>query len=678
VKRLWRWIASFRRRILFRLVFLALIGATLALALAVLQQEKQQRIDGYRSGLQRTQAQALARLQHPSGQLALMNPQTLQRDGAVPLRPVVLPYSAIDADDPVKLLQAMETAGCLVQYPNGQLCASVAHSPWAGAYLYVAGQALTHGPLVSRARGERDAATAHRVQVQLHYRGEQQAWVAPFESRGDARRGQLVGFDGDAHVLQAGRPQREFRGWLWQSPLCVRTAAPAEPCAQRATFALRLPVEALRAELFDRQARPAWPPADLHTMSLRLRLLAPGDAAPLLDSDDPKAVLPFAGQELRSLLRPGETLQVQRGDAPLWTLRGDAGDDPVAPWLVRLVRRLPAGGEGPVQLQAPVATPLGPLTLQLQGHTRSIDAGLAAVATRLAWYVGAMLLAIVLAWLLIELLLIRRIALLTRRARAVSRDIGSHGVSELQVADLRGHDELGILAGVLADLVQRVREDWQRERLRAEREKDQWHAVGHEIMSPLQSLMVLHPDPDDPSARYVHRMQQAVRVLYGSASPSEAFEATTLQLQPLDLLAFVQHVAANAPAEGIADVVLQAPAVAQQLMVRADEYPLEDVVTHVLRNAVRYREPGTPITLHLTATPEQAVLRIHNQGPPIPPALIDKVFEYGVSNAAPDEEGANRGQGLFVAKTYLAKMGGTISVRNEADGVSFELRLQRV
>jgi hypothetical protein len=38
----------------------------------------------------------------------------------------------------------------------------------------------------------------------------------------------------------------------------------------------------------------------------------------------------------------------------------------------------------------------------------------------------------------------------------------------------------------------------------------------------------------------------------------------------------------------------------------------------------------------------------------------------------------NRGQGLFVAKTYMAKMGGTISARNVEDGVSFLLTLQRV
>ena len=114
-----------------------------------------------------------------------------------------------------------------------------------------------------------------------------------------------------------------------------------------------------------------------------------------------------------------------------------------------------------------------------------------------------------------------------------------------------GPDELGVLATCLAELLQRVDESMQRERLRAEQEKDQWMAVGHEIMSPLQSLIALHGAPDDASRRYILRMQQAVRVLYGSASPSEAFQSTTLQLATLELDAFLAEVAANAPHAGI-------------------------------------------------------------------------------------------------------------------------------
>jgi two-component system OmpR family sensor kinase len=323
-----------------------------------------------------------------------------------------------------------------------------------------------------------------------------------------------------------------------------------------------------------------------------------------------------------------------------------------------------------------VATPLGSYEARLSGDARGIDQGLGVIATRMSWYVAAMLLAIVLAWLVIEVGLIRRVAVLTRRAAAVSHNVqrdpsGQARIGQLDVSDLRGKDELGILAGGLADLLQRVKNDVQREHLRSQRERDMLQAVGHEILSPLQSLMVLHPDASDPARRYVQRMQQAVRVLYGQASPSEALQAAQLELAPVDLDAFLREVAANAHFAGIADVRYAPPAAA--LTVRADVFSLEDIVTHILRNADRHRAAGTPVTLSLEQRGAQAVIGIHNVGPAIPDGLLQRIFDYGVSDAPADDGRGRRGQGLFVARTYMAKMGGTVAAANVGGGVLFSL-----
>lgn len=111
---------------------------------------------------------------------------------------------------------------------------------------------------------------------------------------------------------------------------------------------------------------------------------------------------------------------------------------------------------------------------------------------------------------------------------------------------------------------------------------------------------------------------------------------------------------------------------------RADEYALEDVVPHVLRNADRYRPAGTAITIGMNASAAQVEVTLFNVGPPIDDALLGSIFEYGVSDR-PDSGGlGHRGQSLFVACTYMAKMGGTIGARNEAGGVCFMLGLARV
>ncbi len=152
MSRFLRWLASFRLRLLLRSAFLLLAVAVLTMAVAVLQEEKQRSYDNYRASFAKTQAQIAGRLRHPSGLLALLNPRW---DGAAARvgRPVVLPYSAIDFDDQAKVRNAVEMAGCLVQFRDqGSLCVAMGNSPWAGGFIYTAGSFVS-GPLAAHRIG---------------------------------------------------------------------------------------------------------------------------------------------------------------------------------------------------------------------------------------------------------------------------------------------------------------------------------------------------------------------------------------------------------------------------------------------------------------------------------------------------------------------------------------------
>ncbi|MFG6414551.1 sensor histidine kinase [Roseateles sp. DC23W] len=671
-------VAAFRNRIVFHLVFIALALATLALAVALLNEERQRNAQRYAQTFAKSLTEVVAQLRHPSGQLALLNPEPAQV-GAGWVAPLVLPFGAIDFDDATKAQRVVDMAGCALQYPGGaSLCAAVGSNAYAGGFVYLVAS-VDAPPLVARARGATDLAGVHRVRVSLQRGGEVRHWLAPVDVM-DTQRGQLAGFtvdDADTTTLpRRARPQRDFRGWVWREGPCLAEGA---ECPRRTTLSIRLPVEAFREALF-RPGGPQWPPADLPRTGLRLALLGPGDAT-LFDSAAPGAQPPLTLARLTAALAPGETLQITRGSHVVALLQGaDAAGAPPSPWLTALIQHLPAPAlPRTLTGRDSVTTPAGRFDVTLSGDLQGLDRTLSASAARLAWPVAAMLAAIALAWLIIEMGLIRRVATLTRRAAALSHQLQKPderrpALGTLDVADLRGRDELGILAGVLSDLLQQARDSLRREQLRAEREHDQWHAVGHEIMSPLQSLMLLHAGDDDPSRRYVQRMQQAVKVLYGQASPSEALAAATLAVGRLDLDAFLRGVADNAAYAGIADVAY-APA-GQPVWVQADEYPLEDAITHVLTNADRHRAAGTPVTLTLQTGGELVVVSLHNQGPHIADDQLARIFDYGVSDADP-RDGQRRGQGLFVAKTYLAKMGGSIAARNVTDGVVFEIGLRR-
>ena len=690
---------AFRQRILVRGVFLLLALATVVLSVVVLKEEKERAWHSYQHGFARSQAEVMARLRHPSGQLALLNAGH-QEQYITPLTPLLLPYAAIDFDDQNKSQQAVEMAGCAVQYPDqSSVCVAVGNNPYAGGFIYVVGSFYA-GALAARERGALALQDVHRARITLEMRGTTYRWIAPYEAmapRGSstAARGRLTGFvdSGEPQLGLRARPVRDFRGWLWQNGQCRDPADSTPECLRRTFYSIRLPVELFREALFHKGARPVWPPEDLGRMQVRVEMLAPGDDStpPLFDSNAPGARLAASLSDISRTLQPGEQVQIRKRGAedthPIMLKGPELPAEPTAPWLIRLIGWLPLTSPD-TRTAAPegldlLDTSTGNYDVRFVGNLRGVEVGLATVATRMSWYLGAMLAAIALAWLLVEVGLLRRVTALTRRAAAVSYNVqpGHIGprLGDLDVSDLRGPDELGILAGGLADLLQRVKDDIQREQLRAQQERDMWHAVGHEIMSPLQSLMVLHSDPQDPGRRYVQRMQQAVHVLYGTASPAEALQAADLPQGRLDLDAFLRHVAANAHFADIADVAYEA--VTGPVIVRADEFALEDVVTHILRNADRYRPAGTSIRLTLTASASTASATLHNQGSTIADDLLERIFELGVSDPglpALPGDGEHRGQGLFVARTYMAKMGGAISAHNTADGVAFTLTFQRL
>ena len=661
--------AAFLRRTLLRLVFAGLLAGSAALVLQLLADEKQRLQRAYETGFRGQLDVVLARLRHPSGELALLN---LDRPadnalGAVPLR---LPLGAIDFDDPAKAERAIELTGCALRPAVGvEWCPGVGRRARVGAFVYAVLR-LPMGQALGRQPGQLDLQDVHRLEVQLHHDGLRQQWLAPVELS-EPGRGQIAGFltDADRLPLRA-RPDRDFRGWLWQEQGCAQPGDDPQTCARSTLLSLRIPVDSWRAAA---RAGSAWPPEDLSALRLRLRVLGPAGRLWFDNASAPAAQPSLAA--LADNLRAGETLTVLGSDRVLAVVQGAASAEdaqPSLPWLQALVRRLPAARvDGPLEAEA--ALP-GGLRLVLQGDLTRVDRQLAATASRYSIYFGALAGAMGLAWLLVELGLLRRMALLTRRANALSVALqqAPDQLPALDVADLRGRDELGILAGTLQDLLARAREHLRREQLRAHQEREQWQAVGHEIMSPLQSLMALHTGGSDVSRRYLERMQAALQLLYGQASVGEAMAQASAQVQRVDLAAFLRAVAANAPHAGIDQV--QALGCERPCDVHADPLKLEDALTHLLTNAQRYRTPGTPILLKLSLSPGRAQVEVVNQGPRIAEDRLATLFELGTSDRA---QHGQRGQGLFVARGYLAKMGGEIAVRNLDDGVCFTLQVAR-
>jgi PAS domain S-box-containing protein len=119
---------------------------------------------------------------------------------------------------------------------------------------------------------------------------------------------------------------------------------------------------------------------------------------------------------------------------------------------------------------------------------------------------------------------------------------------------------------------------------------------------------------------------------------------------------------------------------------------LAQALGNLVANALVHGEPGQPVTVSLHDEGPDALLSVHNLGPPIPPALLGAIFDpfrraaaHGAGGAGGHSGaggGAGGGQGLglglYITDAIARGHGGSVEVRSEeAAGTTFTLRLPR-
>lgn len=114
-------------------------------------------------------------------------------------------------------------------------------------------------------------------------------------------------------------------------------------------------------------------------------------------------------------------------------------------------------------------------------------------------------------------------------------------------------------------------------------------------------------------------------------------------------------------------------------MIRVDPVLFEQVLFNLLDNAAKYAPQGSSIRIDGRADEYNVVIEVSDEGPGIPPADLDRVFDtfYRVSKG--DQVRAGTGLGLSICRGFVEAMGGTITARNRSDGSGavFTIRLPK-
>jgi signal transduction histidine kinase len=105
-----------------------------------------------------------------------------------------------------------------------------------------------------------------------------------------------------------------------------------------------------------------------------------------------------------------------------------------------------------------------------------------------------------------------------------------------------------------------------------------------------------------------------------------------------------------------------------------DRYRLEQVITNLLTNAIRY-SPGTPIWVEISHDKKSAKLSVRDEGPGIAPPDQERIFNR-FERAVTGTSISGMGLGLYICKQIIESHGGRISVSSRVgQGATFTIDL---
>jgi signal transduction histidine kinase len=298
-------------------------------------------------------------------------------------------------------------------------------------------------------------------------------------------------------------------------------------------------------------------------------------------------------------------------------------------------------------------------------------------------------------------------------ARRIARPLGqlSQAVDALTAGDLAapvasgaGIAEVARLSAAFREmrdrLAERTRES---ERLAAElraraealaetdRRKDEFLAMlAHELRNPLGAIAnssyllerigTGHPQKARAVEIIRRQIQHLVRMVDDLLDVSRITRGKVeLRREPLDFAEVVRNaVETTRPLAEAKDQALSLEIAPEPLPLDGDVTRLEQVLSNLLRNAVKFTDEGGRIDVSAGRKDGYAVVRVRDDGIGITPDLLPRIFDlFAQGEQALDRSGAGLGIGLTLVRSLVEMHGGAIQARSDGAGrgSEFEVRL---
>jgi signal transduction histidine kinase/ActR/RegA family two-component response regulator len=247
-------------------------------------------------------------------------------------------------------------------------------------------------------------------------------------------------------------------------------------------------------------------------------------------------------------------------------------------------------------------------------------------------------------------------------------------VSAVQSA-LRARQRQYDIRDLMAQLEQRINE------------RDRFLAVlGHELRNPLGAILLASQMTDDDArldgdqARLIERQSRHLTRLVNDLLDLSRVAAGKIVLkpQPLDLRDVAsQSIRVVQPFADQERIAISYHAPFAPLVVYADPVRVEQIITNILTNAVKYTPEHGHIHVTLDADDDEAVIRVKDNGVGIAPERIGVIFElFAQAENAIGRAQGGMGIGLALVRNLVQLHDGRVEARSDGDGKGSEFTVR--
>lgn len=218
-------------------------------------------------------------------------------------------------------------------------------------------------------------------------------------------------------------------------------------------------------------------------------------------------------------------------------------------------------------------------------------------------------------------------------------------------------------------------------------ERDRFLAVlGHELRNPLGAILLASQMRDDDGrldgdhAQLIERQSRHLTQLVNDLLDLSRVAAgkIILKQQTVDLREIAgEAVSVARPAAARQRVVLQCSMPEQPLLIDADPVRIDQIMTNVIGNAIKYTPEGGHVSVLLEREGEQALIRVVDDGVGIAPERIDGVFElFAQAENAIGRAQGGMGIGLALVRNLVHLHNGSVFANSDGVGKGSEFTIR--